>query len=66
MKVHVYVEGPSDRAALQALLKPIIEQANNKGIGINFHPMGSKSAILDDVPGIAANSEAYATGLPVV
>jgi hypothetical protein len=38
VKVLVYVEGPGDRAALEALLKPIIESASTRRIGVRFLP----------------------------
>jgi len=55
MKVLVYVEGPSDRDALSALLRPIIEAGQGQGVGISFHPQHSKDALLDDVPRKAAD-----------
>ena len=55
MKILVYVEGPSDRAGLRALLGPIIEAGRRKGVGISFHPQFSKDAILDEVPRKAAD-----------
>ena len=35
-KVLVYVEGPSDKAALNALLGALIEQKNAEGVSISF------------------------------
>ncbi|MBI4704015.1 MAG: DUF4276 family protein [Deltaproteobacteria bacterium] len=55
MKILVYVEGPSDRDALCALLRPVIEAGRERGIGISFHPQGNKDAVLDDVPRRAAD-----------
>lgn len=55
MKVIIYVEGPSDQKALQALFKPIIDSARSRGVGINFSPQGGKAAILNDVPRRAAD-----------
>ncbi len=55
MKVLIYVEGPSDRDALEALLDPVIQQGRNSGIGISFHFKGSKASILDNVPRMAAD-----------
>lgn len=55
MRVLVYVEGPSDRDGLAALLRPVIEAAQQKGVGISFHPQHSKDALLDDVPRKAAD-----------
>jgi hypothetical protein len=34
--VVVYVEGPSDKAAMTALLAPLLEQKRKKGIAIDF------------------------------
>ena len=48
MKVLVYVEGPSDRSSLQALLRPVISQGAGNGVGISFIPLLSKAAVLDD------------------
>lgn len=55
MKVLVYVEGPADRDALAALLRPIIESGRARGVGISFHPQHSKDAVLDGVPRRAAD-----------
>ena len=55
MKILIYVEGPSDRSGLSALLRGIIESGHENGIGIRFLPLGCKDAILDDVPRRAAD-----------
>lgn len=55
MKVLVYVEGPSDRDGLTALLRPVIDAGRQRGVGISFHPQHSKAALLDDVPLRAAD-----------
>lgn len=55
MKVLVYVEGPADRAGLEALLRPLIEAGHARGVGISFHPQHGKDAVLDDVPRRAAD-----------
>lgn len=55
MKVLVYVEGPSDRAALEVLLEPVIASGRIRGIGISFLPLNGKSPILRDVPRKAAD-----------
>jgi hypothetical protein len=55
LKVIVYVEGPSDQKALQALLKPIINDGRSKRIGISFAHRGGKDRIFDEVPRIAAD-----------
>jgi hypothetical protein len=55
VKVTIYVEGPSDQKALQALLDgPLIEPARSRGIGIKLYPLGGKAPILNDVPRKAA------------
>src|SRR5437016_4939623 len=57
-KVLVYVEGPSDKAALNALLSDLIEQKNNEGVSISFFetPSGDrKDSVLTKVPVKAAN-----------
>jgi hypothetical protein len=46
MKVLVYVEGPSDRVALEALLTPIISAGRSNRVGIRFIPLGGKAAVL--------------------
>lgn len=55
MKAIVYVEGPSDHKALQALLRPVIERARSRGVGLAFSAQGGKAAILNDVPRKAAD-----------
>ncbi len=54
MRVIVYVEGPSDQKAMQALLKPIIETGRANKVGLSFLPLGGKGPILNDVPRKAA------------
>ena len=57
MKVIVYVEGPSDREAMNALLKPLIEQKQKEGIEISFSAQfreTGKSYLLIKVPRRAA------------
>jgi len=59
MRVIVYVEGESDRDAMEALLKPLLEQKREMGISINFRPAfkgDRKKFILLDVPLRAANT----------
>jgi hypothetical protein len=69
VKVSVYVEGPSDQKALQALLKPIIDVGRSRRIGISFFPLNGKAKILDDVPRKAAeqlhlHAESWIFALP--
>ena len=46
MRVIVYVEGPSDKAAMNALLEPLLEQKRQEGISIEFFktPAGDRKA----------------------
>jgi hypothetical protein len=49
----VYVEGPSDKLAMQELLHPLLEQKRQAGIDINFFetPEGDrKASVLTKVP----------------
>ncbi len=58
MEVMIYVEGPSDEAAMRALLKPLIEQKQAEGISINFFeapPGHKKESVLQKVPIRAVN-----------
>jgi hypothetical protein len=48
VKVLVYVEGPSDRDALRGLLDPIVTAGRERGVGISFHPLNDKAALLDN------------------
>ena len=51
--VHVYVEGPSDVAAITELLRPLFEAKNRQGIAIRFFeaPRGDKKAsVIRKVP----------------
>jgi hypothetical protein len=44
MKVIIYVEGASDKAALEALLAPLIAAKSQQGISIEFFPVkGSRN-----------------------
>lgn len=58
MRVIVYVEGPSDVAAMEGLLRPLIERKQQAGVQINFTyvPKGDgKKAVLIEVPQRAAS-----------
>jgi hypothetical protein len=58
MKVVVYVEGPSDKAAMNSLLAPLLETKKNQGVAIDFFesPTGDKKkTLLTKVPKRAAN-----------
>ncbi|MFP5500952.1 MAG: DUF4276 family protein [Candidatus Sericytochromatia bacterium] len=54
MKILIYVEGVSDRAGLSALLEPIMAASKQRRVGIQFLPLNSKVAILNDGPRKAA------------
>jgi hypothetical protein len=72
MKVHVYVEGPSDKASMERLLAPMIEKKKWEGISIEFFeaPRGDKkTSVLEKVPRKAVNilvndPEAVVVALP--
>jgi hypothetical protein len=55
LKVLVYVEGPSDRSALEALLVSVIEEARDRGVGIRFLHLGGKAQVLRQSPLKAAS-----------
>lgn len=51
--VHVYVEGPSDKAAMEALLAPLLDRLRHQGVAVNFYdaPSGDrKKAVLLKIP----------------
>lgn len=55
MRVVVYVEGPSDRLAMEALLAGLIEKRRADGVSIEFSAIGSrygdcKSALVTKIP----------------
>lgn len=47
MRVLVYVEGPSDQAALRALLRSVLADSQRRGVGVQFLPLGDKAKILN-------------------
>ncbi len=58
-KVIIYVEGPSDRAAMEELLRPLIQQKRQEGVIISFLSASNgdaKKRILIEVPRRAANT----------
>jgi hypothetical protein len=55
LKVLVYVEGPSDRTALEKLLRSLLDQGKRNGVGICFIPLGNKDKVLHDSPRKAAD-----------
>lgn len=57
MRVVVYVEGPSDRAAMLALLDPLLKQKRQEGVSIDFFESSEgdkKASVLTKVPKRAA------------
>jgi hypothetical protein len=48
VKVLVYVEGPSDRAALEALVRPVISARREQRVGFSFLALNGKASILKD------------------
>ncbi len=58
MRALIYVEGPSDKAAMRALLRPLIEQKAQAGVAIEFFeaPEGDKKvSVLMKAPRKAVN-----------
>ena len=58
MNVFVYVEGPSDKAAMNTLLEPLLALKRQQGIGIEFFPApegDKKRSVLTKVPKKAVN-----------
>jgi hypothetical protein len=55
VNVLVYVEGPSDKYALPALLRPIVEAGARKRVGIQFIPTNGKELLLTNVARKAAD-----------
>ena len=58
MRVNVFVEGPSDKFAMEALLRPIIERKRQSGIDIEFFGRGAgdrKLHVVQTVPMEAVN-----------
>jgi len=55
VKVIIYVEGPSDRDSLNALLESLITQAVQGGCLIQFIPMDGKRHVMTKVPRRAVN-----------
>lgn len=57
-RVCVYVEGPSDRLAMEALLGPLLDNARQRGVIISFYEPAEgdrKKVLLTKVPVKAAN-----------
>jgi Domain of unknown function (DUF4276) len=71
-QIVVYVEGPSDKAAMEALLAPLLERLRRGGIAVDFFdaPSGDrKKAVLQKVPEKALNilrnaPDAFVIALP--
>jgi hypothetical protein len=58
MRVIVYVEGPGDKAALNALLRPLLDRKRQEGVAIDFFespPCDRKASMLIKVPVKAVN-----------
>ena len=57
-RVIVYVEGPSDKAAMEALLEPLLKERRQQGVAIDFLPAPGgdrKKSLLLKVPERAVN-----------
>jgi len=55
MKIIVYVEGPSDRLAMEELLGNLLERLREHGIAVEFIPTEGKKRLLTQTPRKALN-----------
>ena len=55
MKIIVYVEGPSDKLAMEKLLDSLIQRLNEKGIYLCFIPLEGKKNLINKTPAKALN-----------
>jgi hypothetical protein len=55
MKIVVYVEGPSDKRAMEHLLEPLLHKARSVGVAIDFIPTEGKRKLITKTPIKAAN-----------
>lgn len=55
MRVIVYVEGPSDKTAMEELLKPLLDRKSQQGVRIEFFGRGGKERVITQAPISAAN-----------
>ncbi len=53
--IYIFVEGPSDKLAMEKLLENIINTASKQGNSINFHPQEGKKPLLNNGPKKALN-----------
>lgn len=56
MKVIVYVEGPSDRLALEELLSDLLQRLASQGVAVDFIPTEGKKRLLQQTPRKAFNA----------
>lgn len=49
MSALIYVEGPADRSALEALLRPVVEEGRQRRFGVRFLPVNGKDWLLNSV-----------------
>jgi hypothetical protein len=67
--VLVYVEGDSDRLALESIFHPLIVQGQRRGVGIRLLAVGDKAALLRDAgtraaDHLAANPDDWVFAVP--
>ena len=55
MKVIIYVEGPSDKQAMEHLLEPLLQKARFAGVAIDFVSTEGKHKLMTKTPTKAAN-----------
>lgn len=54
-KIIIYVEGPSDRLAMEELLEGLLRQLQAQGIAVDFVAMNGKSKLMNKTPLKAVN-----------
>lgn len=64
--VKVYVEGPSDRLAMQELLRDLLQRLREKGVIVSFISLEGKPNLLKKVPLRALNDLSYDSGTLVI
>jgi hypothetical protein len=55
VRILVYVEGPGDRASLEKLFRPLVEEGRKSKVSLTLHPAGGKDWILHQLGRTAAN-----------
>lgn len=59
MKIIVYVEGPSDKRAMESLLEGLLDRLRGIGVKVDFIPLGGKKKVIAQAPVKAINIIGY-------